>query len=194
MDSTTVSATATHLICRQVPDWQRLAWVDIAQRVGEDSRAPERRHRIAPLATLSKGNDSPVSALLARAAGTQAAVTTATARRFAGNLFHIDIEGLAARRAAPNPRKRPRVCPIARAAHSMAALGGGTDHPTDRLATQGCSAWPASGLAQRALGAGFGEAPLLAIRAPQHIVRPFPRAAADPDWFQSTRETMGPEH
>jgi hypothetical protein len=66
---------------------------DMAQRVGENSRAPERRHRITPLATVSKGYDSPVSAILARAAGTQAAVTTATARRFAGNLLNIDDSG-----------------------------------------------------------------------------------------------------
>jgi hypothetical protein len=65
----------------------------IAQRVGENSRAPARRHRITPLATVSKGYDSPVSAILARAAGTQAAVTIATARRYAGNPFHIDDSG-----------------------------------------------------------------------------------------------------
>jgi len=67
--------------------------VATTRRVGENARAPERRHRITPLTTVSRGYDSPAAAVLAREAGVRHAVTIAKARRHPGHLVDIKDSG-----------------------------------------------------------------------------------------------------
>jgi len=64
-----------------------------ARRLGENARAPERRHRITPLATVSRGYDSPAAAVIAREAGARQAVTIDKARRHPGHLVGVHDSG-----------------------------------------------------------------------------------------------------
>jgi hypothetical protein len=55
---------------------------DTASQLGHNLRAPERRWRIQPLATISSGYDSSVAAIVARAAGCTQTVSFRRARAF----------------------------------------------------------------------------------------------------------------
>jgi hypothetical protein len=66
-----------------------------ARRVGENARAPERRHGVTLLASVSSGYDSPAAAVLAREAGAQEAVTIGRARRAPGHVFSLNDSGAA---------------------------------------------------------------------------------------------------
>lgn len=65
--------------------------LETARRVGENGRSSARHHAVAPLATVSKGYDSPVAAIVAKAAGADTAATIATARRHWGNLLEWNV-------------------------------------------------------------------------------------------------------
>ena len=69
-----------------------------ARRVGENARASERRHRITPLATISRGYNSPATAVVAREAGARDAVTISQARRTKRNSLGLSDSGEAAAR------------------------------------------------------------------------------------------------
>jgi hypothetical protein len=69
-----------------------------ARRVGENARAPERRHGIRLLATVSSGYDSPAAAVLAREAGAHEAVTIGQARRDRKHVFDLNDSGATAAR------------------------------------------------------------------------------------------------
>jgi hypothetical protein len=69
-----------------------------ARKVGENARAPQRRHSMRLLATVSSGYDSTATAVLAREAGTREAVTIRQARRTPAHVFDIDDSGAAVAR------------------------------------------------------------------------------------------------
>jgi hypothetical protein len=69
-----------------------------ARRVGENARAPERRHGMELLATVSSGYDSTATAVLAREAGAREAVTIGRALRGPGHIFNLNDSGAAAAR------------------------------------------------------------------------------------------------
>jgi hypothetical protein len=71
---------------------------DSARRIGENARAPERRHSIKLVATVSSGYDSPAAAVLAREAGAREAVTIAQARRAPQHILSINDSGVDAAR------------------------------------------------------------------------------------------------
>ena len=69
-----------------------------ARSVGENARASERRHRITLLATVSRGYDSPATAVVAREAGARDAVTISQARRTQRDPLGLSDSGAAAAR------------------------------------------------------------------------------------------------
>ena len=77
-----------------------------ARRVGENARAPERRHGIRLLATVSSGYDFPAAAVLAREAGAHEAVTIGEARRDRRHIFDLNNSG------APVARQLGMTCKI----------------------------------------------------------------------------------
>jgi hypothetical protein len=66
-----------------------------ARAVGENARAPGRRHAVGLLATVSSGYDSPAAAVLAREAGACEAVTITQARRTPAHMFNVNDSGAA---------------------------------------------------------------------------------------------------
>jgi hypothetical protein len=69
-----------------------------ARSMGENARAPERRHGMRLLATVSSGYDSTAAAVLAREAGAREAVTIGQARRAPGHVFNLNDSGAAVAR------------------------------------------------------------------------------------------------
>jgi hypothetical protein len=69
-----------------------------ARSLGENARAPERRHGMTLLASVSSGYDSLAAAVLAREAGARDAVTIGRARRTPAHMFNLNDSGAPAAR------------------------------------------------------------------------------------------------
>jgi hypothetical protein len=100
-----------------------------AKRIGENAAAPERRHAVTAVATVSSGYDSVAAAVLAREAGARVAVTIDKGRRTPAQLFRVGDSGEAAAAELGIPC---RVYPRARANYPHEdALWAGTGNAGD---------------------------------------------------------------